>query len=179
VLVDDLCRSSLAFINSQAVKKSIEVSYENDTSIVSLSADPRRVKQILINLLSNAVKFTPRGGSVKLSGTVLSDGWLDISVSDTGIGIAEEDIWKALVPFAQVSSDLSRKYEGTGLGLPLSKGFVEMHGGTLKIDSEPGRGTTVTVRFPPDRTRSVSPENVRAQVGNGADRSSSPENLAR
>jgi signal transduction histidine kinase len=115
-------------------------------------------------------------------GTVSADGWLDISVSDTGIGIAEEDIWKALVPFAQVSSDLSRRYEGTGLGLPLSKGFVEMHGGTLKIESEPGQGTTVTVRFPPDRTRAPSPDQIKpdhVQSRDGADRPSSPESLAR
>jgi signal transduction histidine kinase len=144
-----------------------------------LYGDRQYFKQILINLLSNAVKFTPRGGSVKLSASVSSDGWLDISVSDTGIGIAEADIWKALVPFAQVSSDLSRKYEGTGLGLPLSKGFVEMHGGTLKIDSHPGSGTTVTVRFPPDRTRHVSSEGDRPRTSPTADRSPSPESLTR
>jgi signal transduction histidine kinase len=139
-------------------------------ALPQLYADQQYFKQILINLLSNAVKFTPRGGKVTLTAAVESDGWLNVSVADTGIGIAEEDIWKALVPFAQVSSDLSRKYEGTGLGLPLSKGFVEMHGGTLKIDSEPGRGTTVTVRFPPDRTRPVSPEHAHQP---------SPESLTR
>jgi signal transduction histidine kinase len=130
-------------------------------TLPQLYADRQYFKQILINLLSNAVKFTPRGGQVTLAAAVASDGWLNVSVADTGIGIAEEDVWKALVPFAQVSSNLSRKYEGTGLGLPLSKSFVEMHGGTLKIDSEPGRGTTVTVRFPPDRIRPVSPEPAR------------------
>jgi signal transduction histidine kinase len=147
----------VSFVRPQAdgVGQTLVVSMSE--TLPQLYADQQYFKQILINLLSNAVKFTPRGGKVTLSAAVATDGWLNVSVSDTGIGIAAEDVWKALVPFAQVSSDLSRKYEGTGLGLPLSKGFVEMHGGTLKIDSEPGRGTTVTVRFPPDRTRSISP----------------------
>jgi len=150
----------ISFVRPQADGAGQTLVIRMPEGLPQLYADQQYFKQILINLLSNAVKFTPRGGKVTLSAAVASDGWLAVSVSDTGIGIAEEDIWKALVPFAQVSSDLSRKYEGTGLGLPLSKGFVEMHGGTLKIDSEPGRGTTVTVRFPPDRTRSQSPEHV-------------------
>jgi signal transduction histidine kinase len=150
----------VSFVRPQADGAGQQLVVKMSEHLPQLYADQQYFKQILINLLSNAVKFTPRGGKVTLSADVAADGWLSVSVTDTGIGIAEEDIWKALVPFAQVSSDLSRKYEGTGLGLPLSKGFVEMHGGTLKIDSEPGRGTTVTVRFPPDRTRSVSPEHA-------------------
>jgi signal transduction histidine kinase len=150
----------VSFVRLQASAAGQTLVIDMQDGLPQLYADQDYFKKILINLLSNAVKFTPRGGRVTLSAATGADGWLDVAVSDTGIGIAEEDIWKALVPFAQVSSDLSRKYEGTGLGLPLSKGFVEMHGGTLKIDSEPGRGTTVTVRFPPDRTRSVSPEHA-------------------
>jgi signal transduction histidine kinase len=166
----------VSFVRLQATGAGQTLSVEMEKDLPQLYADQDYFRKILMNLLSNAVKFTPRGGSVKLSGAVSpSDGWLNISVSDTGIGIAEEDIWKALVPFAQVSSDLSRKYEGTGLGLPLSKGFVEMHGGTLKIDSQPGRGTTVTVSFPPDRTRPIG----AGPSGMSADRSSSPENFAR
>ena len=174
----------ITFVQPQADGAGLTLSLEMAPALPQLCGDQQYFKQILINLLSNAVKFTPRGGAVKLAAGVDPDGWLNISVSDTGIGIAEEDIWKALVPFAQVSSDLSRKYEGTGLGLPLSKGFVEMHGGTLKIDSESGRGTTVTVRFPPDRTRSAA-TTARAglptgnTLGNGADRTTSPESLAR
>src|SRR3954469_18821268 len=150
----------VTFVRPQADGAGQTLTVAMEKGLPQLYADQQYFKQIMINLLANAVKFTPRGGQVTLSGSIASDGWLNVSVSDTGIGIAEEDVWKALVPFAQVSSDLSRKYEGTGLGLPLSKGFVEMHGGTLKIDSEPGRGTTVTVRFPPDRTRPVSPEHA-------------------
>jgi signal transduction histidine kinase len=160
----------VSFVRLQASGAGQTLAIEMQKGLPQLYADQDYFKKILINLLSNAVKFTPRGGKVTLSAAVHSDGWLNVSVADTGIGISEEDIWKALVPFAQVSSDLSRKYEGTGLGLPLSKGFVEMHGGTLKIDSEPGRGTTVIVRFPPDRTRSVSPEHAHQP---------SPESLTR
>ena len=167
----------VSFVRSQAEGAGQTLAVEMSRPLPQLYADQQYFKQILINLLSNAVKFTPRGGTVTLSAGVASDGWLSVSVSDTGIGIAEEDIWKALVPFAQVSSDLSRKYEGTGLGLPLSKGFVEMHGGTLKIDSEPGSGTTVTVRFPPDRTRSVSPEHAHLPAGSSSGDRSSPESL--
>jgi signal transduction histidine kinase len=169
----------VSFVRSQAEGAGQTLIVEMAEALPELYADQQYFKQILINLLSNAVKFTPRGGKVTLSAAVHSDGWLNVSVADTGIGIAEEDIWKALVPFAQVSSDLSRKYEGTGLGLPLSKGFVEMHGGTLKIDSEPGQGTTVTVRFPPDRTRSISPEHAHLSSSASADRPSSPESLTR
>jgi signal transduction histidine kinase len=170
----------VTFVRPQAEGAGLTLAVAMPATLPQLYADKQYFKQILINLLSNAVKFTPRGGGVTLAAEIARDGWLAVSVADTGIGIAEEDVWKALVPFAQVSSDLSRKYEGTGLGLPLSKGFVEMHGGTLKIESEPRRGTKVTVRFPPDRTRTKSPDDARALTGSsGADRSASPENPSR
>jgi signal transduction histidine kinase len=160
----------VSFVRLQASGAGLTLAVEMEKSLPQLYADQDYFGKILTNLLANAVKFTPRGGKVTLSAAVHADGWLNVSVTDTGIGIAEEDIWKALMPFAQVSSDLSRKYEGTGLGLALSKGFVEMHGGTLKIDSEPGSGTTVTVAFPRDRTRIVSPEHAHQP---------SPESLTR
>jgi signal transduction histidine kinase len=169
----------LSLVRQQAEGADLTLAVEESKGLPQLYADREYLKKILINLLTNAVKFTPRGGKVTLTTTVASDRWLSFSVSDTGIGIAEEDMWKALMPFQQISSELSRKYEGTGLGLPLSKRFVELHGGTLKIDSEPGHGTTVTVRFPPDRTRSISPAHAHLPPGSGADRSSSPESLAR
>ena len=113
--------------------------------------DSRKVKQILLNLISNAVKFTPKGGRVTVSAGLNERGELVITVADTGIGIAPENIGKALSPFMQIDSSLSRKYEGTGLGLPLSKALVELHGGQLKIESQLGAGTTVTVTFPTTR----------------------------
>jgi len=114
-------------------------------------ADSRKAKQILLNLLSNAVKFTGKGGKVMVSARLNEDGELCLAVGDTGIGIEKKDIKKALSPFTQIDSSLSRKYEGTGLGLPISKALIELHGGRLEIESELGAGTTVTVVFPASR----------------------------
>ena len=116
-----------------------------------LRADKLKLKQILINLLSNAIKFTDAGGKVTLKAWCSVNGGYVFQVIDTGIGIALEDIPKALLPFQQIDNRLNRKFEGTGLGLPLSKTLVEMHGGSLDLQSQVGVGTTVTVRFPAER----------------------------
>jgi signal transduction histidine kinase len=120
--------------------------------------DGRKMKQILLNLLSNAIKFTPRGGRVALSAGRRADGGFAFAVSDTGIGIAPEDQATALAPFGQVDSQLARKFEGTGLGLPLSglglplsNALAQLHDGALELQSTPGKGTTVTVRLPAGR----------------------------
>ena len=118
-----------------------------------LLADERAVKQILLNLLSNAVKFTPEGGRVFVAAELRDDGALAVSVTDTGIGIAPENIPRALAPFSQVDSTLTRRYEGTGLGLPLVKSLIELHDGTLELQSEEGKGTLATVVFPAKRVR--------------------------
>jgi two-component system cell cycle sensor histidine kinase PleC len=117
----------------------------------ALKADQRKMKQILMNILSNAIKFTPAGGEVTIKTWFhMNDGYV-FQISDTGIGIALEDIPTALAPFRQTDGDLNRKYEGTGLGLPLSKALIEAHGGCLDLQSEVGAGTTVTVRLPAER----------------------------
>ncbi|TAN55639.1 MAG: response regulator [Magnetospirillum sp.] len=116
-----------------------------------LRGDARLLKQILLNLVSNAAKFTPEGGHIGVS-TGLVDGAITIVVEDDGVGIAPDDIAMVLQPFGQAENALSPKQEGTGLGLPLAKGFVELHGGTLTLDSVSGRGTRVTVTFPTTRT---------------------------
>jgi signal transduction histidine kinase len=144
---------SVTLVRAQADKKELNLSAAIGEGLPHLYGDIRYFKRIAPNLLSNAVKFTPTGGNVSLEVGVAADGWLALTVSDTGIGIAEEDMWKALEPFMQVDNELSRKYEGTGLGLSLCKASVEVHGGTLEIRSEPGKGTTVIVRFPPERLR--------------------------
>ncbi|MBN8531163.1 MAG: HAMP domain-containing histidine kinase, partial [Alphaproteobacteria bacterium] len=114
-----------------------------------LKTDAKKLKQVLLNLLSNAVKFTPAGGQVKVSSWHnLGEDSVSIVVQDTGIGIAPKDIPKAMTPFGQVDSELSRKYEGTGLGLPLTKKFVETMGGKFEITSELGVGTTITITLP-------------------------------
>ncbi len=108
------------------------------------------MRQVLLNLLSNAVKFTPPGGTVSIF-SVIRNGGLDITVDDTGIGMKNKDIPRALERFGQIDSTLARKYEGAGLGLPLAKHLVELHGGALKIESTVGAGTTVTVTLPTER----------------------------
>jgi signal transduction histidine kinase len=113
-----------------------------------IKADPRAVKQILLNLLSNAVKFTDPDGRVLVYANVNQEGALVLHVEDTGIGIAEADIAKAMAPFGQVDSSLSRKYEGTGLGLPLTRHLVDLHEGELTLESIRGQGTQVSITFP-------------------------------
>ncbi len=116
---------------------------------IILSADPKRMKQIILNLLSNAVKFTPEGGEVSMIVKEdILEGWVSLVVADSGIGIAAKDISKAMAPFGQIDSSISRRYEGTGLGLPLSKKLTELMGGTFDIKSEVGLGTTITLTFP-------------------------------
>ncbi|MBX6366869.1 MAG: PAS-domain containing protein [Rhodospirillales bacterium] len=144
-IVHGCCR----IVRPRAQDARVELATEVTETTPLITADERMLKQIVLNLLSNAIKFTPEGGRVTIR-TERADGdWLQITVRDTGIGIAPEDIEKVLRPFGQVESSLARRFTGTGLGLPLSKGFVELHGGTLSISSRPGAGTTVTVRLPP------------------------------
>jgi len=112
---------------------------------VLVRGEPAKLRQIFLNLLSNAIKFSKPGGSVSVSAALLRNGLIRVDVSDKGIGMRPEDIPVALSPFGQIDNKLDRKYEGAGLGLALSKRLVELHGGTLSIDSEPGRGTTVSV----------------------------------
>jgi PAS domain S-box-containing protein len=113
--------------------------------------DEKRLKQVLLNLVTNSIKFTKPGGRIMIDAGIDPAGRLAISVSDTGIGIAPQDIANVLEPFGQVDSAFNRATEGTGLGLPLSKRLIEMHGGTLVIDSTPGIGTTATLTLPAER----------------------------
>jgi signal transduction histidine kinase len=121
-----------------------------------LQGDSRRLKQILLNLLSNAVKFTPSGGRVAIRAAAGADGFR-LTIEDTGIGIAKQDLDKAMRPFGQIDSRLARKYQGTGLGLPLARSMAELHGGRLEIDSTPGHGTVATLWLPAHRALSRAP----------------------
>jgi signal transduction histidine kinase len=134
--------------------------------IPALRADARKLKQILVNLMSNAIKFTPDGGKVVLKSWSRAESGYVLQVIDTGIGIALEDIPK-VAPFQQIDSGLNRKHEGTGLGLPLAKSLVELHGGYLDLRSEVDVGTTVTVRFPAER---IVPASDDAKAANAGDR---------
>ena len=138
-------------VGGRAKEADIEIACDDTSGLPTLFADERKFKQIMLNLLSNAIKFTPSGGQIKVKVWYRRDNGYLFQVIDSGIGIALADIPKILAPFQQIESDLNRSYEGTGLGLPLTKSFVELHGGSLDLQSEVGAGTTVTVRFPAER----------------------------
>ena len=144
-------QSCIVLVKERATNGGITLKMEIPQELPALRFDERKLKQILINLLSNAVKFTPPGGTVTIKTWSRPDSGYVFQVVDTGIGIALEDIPKALSSFGQVDSKLARKYEGTGLGLPLTKSLVELGSGSLDLQSEVGVGTTVTVRFPKER----------------------------
>ncbi len=143
--------SCLNMLADQSQKNGVQLERTGLDSLPGLRGDEKKFKQIVINLLSNAIKFTSEGGKVTLSAEVEGDGSLKLTVSDTGIGIAAEDLDKVMAPFAQVDSAYCRRHEGTGLGLPISKALAELHGGSITMKSELGVGTTVTVRFPAER----------------------------
>ena len=126
-----------------------------------LTADRRGLRQIAINLLSNAVKFTPKGGRIELEARIEDNGGLSIAVRDTGIGIAEHDIALALTPFGQIDNAMTRDHPGTGLGLPIVKALMELHGGSFELISALGKGTTATARFP---ARRVTPPDAAAAL---------------
>jgi two-component system cell cycle sensor histidine kinase PleC len=142
-------RNSLRMVLPRAEAAQVTLVEDIPTQHLVLVTDAKKLKQVLLNLLSNAVKFTPAGGEVRCHAWVeVVTGAVIIQVRDTGIGIAHKDISRVMMPFGQVDSALSRKYEGTGLGLPLSKKFVESLGGTFSIESEIKVGTKITISFP-------------------------------
>jgi PAS domain S-box-containing protein len=142
--------SCLRLVRERAQTAGIQLTQALPPDLPHLLGDGRRLKQILLNLLSNSVKFTPSGGRVTVSASHNTEGFR-LAVEDTGIGIAAEDIETALRPFGQIDSRLARKYQGTGLGLPLAQSMAELHGGRLELRSTPGEGTTATLWLPPDR----------------------------
>ncbi|MBL4615721.1 MAG: hypothetical protein JKY27_12715 [Magnetovibrio sp.] len=149
--IDAVTKTVLRLTRPHAQQKNITLESQMNGLAQKFCGDKRRIKQILLNLLSNAIKFTNPGGSVKLDGSVTQDKSLILIVSDTGIGMDADELEIAVTPFGQVDSSLTRKYDGTGLGLPLTKALVELHGGHMNIDSLKGYGTTINIRFPPGR----------------------------
>ena len=149
--VPDAVEASLRFVKERANNAGVVLKTEFDTGLPVLRADERMTKKMLINLLTNAVNFTPGGGKVSVRASLDRLGALRLSVRDTGVGIAAEDIPNVLESFGQADNSRAGVTKGTGLGLPLVKSMIEMHGGTLELESEVGAGTTATIRFPPDR----------------------------
>jgi two-component system cell cycle sensor histidine kinase PleC len=149
--VGEVIRSVRRLIEHVVNNKRQELVCQYPEGALYLLADERLLKQSLLNLASNAAKFTPNGGRIVIAADI-EDGAVVIRVTDSGVGISADDIAMVLQPFGQAENAISPKHEGTGLGLPLAKGFVELHGGTLALESEPGQGTRVTIRFPAGRT---------------------------
>jgi len=147
-----LIEQCMALLRSRADAGGVSLAARPNAGLPRLRADERSVRQVLLNLLSNAVKFTPPGGQVTVEAWLDADGSTTLSVRDTGIGMSETEIAVALSPFGQIDSRLARKHEGTGLGLPICKSLMELHGGALSVESETNRGTTLTARFPAART---------------------------
>ncbi|MGE5146274.1 MAG: ATP-binding protein [Candidatus Eiseniibacteriota bacterium] len=142
----------LRLVKERALNHGVELTTELIGALPAIWADERALKQILLNLLTNAVKFTPHGGRVTVRAVIDEDDRLRLSVADTGIGIAEKDMPRVLEAFGQVDSAMNRKHAGTGLGLPLTRRLIELHGGEFAIESAVGKGTTVSAHFPALRT---------------------------
>jgi signal transduction histidine kinase len=150
----DLCvvvGEVLRIVAPQAAANGLAVDSQLAPKLPHLRADEQAIRRILFNLLSNAFKFTPRGGKVTVALRQAENADLELSVADTGIGIAAEDISKLMQPFVQLDNVYQRKYQGTGLGLALVRSLAQLHGGSISIESEPAQGTIVTVWLPADR----------------------------
>ncbi len=143
----DILTGCASMMRDQCERGGLLLDFAKPADLLLVSGEPAKLRQVLLNLLSNAVKFTEPGGRVTLSARDQGE-TIVIDVRDTGIGMSSEDVTIALTPFGQVDNRLARRYEGTGLGLPLAKELIELHHGTLIINSEPGRGTTISVILP-------------------------------
>ncbi len=144
--------ATVRLVSAMAVEKTLRLVNTVPANRFYLSADRRRLQQILLNLLSNAIKFTPSTGVVTIEARNTDDGALVLTVTDTGIGISQNDIAKLMVPFSQVNKPSSPQQQGSGLGLHLSHNLARLHGGSLTLESAAGQGTRATLRFPPERT---------------------------
>jgi len=143
-------------VRERARKQQIELVCETDDPEHAIIVDERAMKQCLLNLMSNAVKFSKMGGRVIIEARIDAHHRTVLTITDDGIGMTEEEQERALQPFGQAHSSTTRTYGGTGLGLPITQGLVEAHGGTLVITSHPGRGTSVSITLPAERTRSAA-----------------------
>ncbi|CAO3433703.1 response regulator [Azospirillum endophyticum] len=157
--LDAVATFAVRLLTPRAARAGIALDARVDPAARALRGDERRIRQILLNLLSNAVKYTPSGGTVSLTTGPAPDGGLLLEVRDTGVGIPEQDLDRVLLAYARVATPENRQTEGAGLGLPLTRRLVELHGGTLTLASRVGQGTTVTIHFPPGR--------VAGEMGDG------------
>jgi signal transduction histidine kinase len=153
----DVLEDCVSMVREQCAAAGLTLSVTGMDRPLPMSGDAAKLRQIFLNLLSNAIKFTDTGGSVALSADATADR-IEVTVTDTGIGMDPQDVEVAFQPFTQVDNRLERRYEGTGLGLPLTKALVDLHKGNITIDSARGKGTRITISFP----RAVSEELLEA-----------------
>ncbi|MBB4284983.1 chemotaxis protein CheB [Roseospira goensis] len=167
-------------IGERARNASVDLVLDLPPDLPRLMADATGLKRVLLNLMNNAIKFTEPGGSVTVTGA-LTKRWLTLGVVDTGVGISQADIQRVFAPFEQVHGSLARRSDGVGLGLPITRSLMRLHGGDISLSSKEGEGTTVTVRFPRERVMSQegSPVEGRGGDGTGGGRDSDGGGLAR
>jgi signal transduction histidine kinase len=168
--VSEVVASLKRLIGPRARDAGIELSDRVPADLPRLWCDERKLKQMLLNLLANAVKFTRPGGRTEISASEGPEGFT-CTVSDTGIGIADADLDRVLEPFVQADTTLGRRQEGTGLGLPLVKAMIEIHGGRIVLESELNKGTTVRLIFPPERIGRKDKQNTSESVADTRRRS--------
>ena len=164
IIVAPLLAGAARMVRERARKMRVDLVIEAPVDELVMWADERAMKQCLLNLLSNAVKFSDEGGRVVVGAAVDEANRVVFTVADNGIGMSDEDKRRALQPFGQAQATTTRAYGGPGLGLPITKGLVEAHGGTLTIDSSPGQGTRIRIVMPAERTRSVHAHHIAARA---------------
>jgi signal transduction histidine kinase len=147
--VADALRGVHAVLKPLVEKKGQQLDLAVDEGVATVFHDPGRFRQVIFNLLSNANKFTPDGGAIRTLARLDERGWLEVAVSDTGVGIGSDDRERVFEEFRQVDAGYARKQEGTGLGLPLARQFTGLMGGDIRVESAPGEGSTFTFRLPP------------------------------
>ena len=155
--ITDLLSRCCRMMRGNAAERGLRLSLTTAPDCPAVLGDSALLKQLFLNLLSNAIKFTPSGGSVAVTFTQEADGAVTVTVADTGVGIAEKDLEKVLLPFSQVESAYNRQHSGAGLGLALAKRIIELHGGTLVLESKLGAGTKVHVTLPAERVLGSPP----------------------
>ena len=144
---------SMGMMSTLGEKYDVRLIGELPPAHVRLLAVERMIRQIMINLVGNAIKFTPAGGTIQVSGSACADGGYSVTILDSGIGMTDQEIIKALTPFGQIENKITATHNGTGLGLPLAKAMLELHDGHLEISSAPGCGTRIVMNFPASRIR--------------------------
>jgi signal transduction histidine kinase len=153
--ITDTIEEVIKVLTPIAAKKRVAISIELTPEVNTVSIDKKKFRQILYNLISNAIKFNIPDGTVHISTEIARPGFFQMKVTDTGVGISKEDIGKLFIPFVQIDSGTTRRHEGTGLGLALTRNIIELHGGEIKVDSQSGMGSTFCAILPLDKSEKI------------------------